>query len=72
MRYKSRFYQSLDLYLIPKARFILHTNNKIHIVYQNIDLYHTPKPIIIRYSKTVSDINLAFGMRYKSRYWYPI
>ena len=45
-------YQNQDLYLIPKARFISHTNNKIHIVYQNLDLYRTPKPIIIPYAKT--------------------
>jgi hypothetical protein len=54
----------------------MYTKTYIYFVFQNLDLYHIPKPRFIPYYKiNISfgiHINLAFGMRYKSRFWYVV
>jgi hypothetical protein len=64
-------YQYLDLYRIPKPRFIQYTNTYIYIVYQKLDLYRIPKARFISHAKVlVYGINLGFGKRDKSRFYY--
>jgi hypothetical protein len=45
-------YQNLDLYRIPKPRYIPYTKTYINTEYQNLDLYRIPKPRFISHTKT--------------------
>jgi hypothetical protein len=70
---------SLDVYRIPKPKFISHTKTYIYIVYQNLELYHIPKPRFIQNTNILyQNLHLyhiqkpKFIARYKSRFWYAL
>jgi hypothetical protein len=58
MLYESRFWyaitvhQNLDLYRIPKPRFISYTKTTIYTAFQKLDLYSITKPRFISHTKT--------------------
>jgi len=58
-------FQNIELYLIPKPRFISYTKANIYMAYQNLDLYYIPKPRLISHTKALIYIvyqNLYFGL----------